>query len=394
MLTDLEKELNFRTKLFCASAIEEGNISDSLNNVFKQLEKLLTSEGLSKNSVIKQVVFVNCSDNNTFEIAKEQIFTLSKSFFNYNIPLTIVPQPPVEGSICAEFVYLGNVNVFQPQNRSFHNFEYLALKTNFGEIIISPGLHEYSEKSDLYSQSIAVFEKAKSILNHEGLNFSNVIRQWNYIEKIIELENIGQHYQVFNDVRTKYYDECNFTDGYPAATGIGMEAGGVIIDFIALKKNANTTIRAIKSPVQADAHRYSEKVLADAIVSLEKLKTTPKFERAKSICIENQGLFFISGTAAIKGESSAPVYTCKEQTRMTLENIFSLCSYENLHYYNIQGQCKLFALRVYIKNPADFPAIKEVVSKMTHNLQVIYVKADICRPELLVEIEGYAEIIS
>ena len=48
--------------------------------------------------------------------------------------------------------------------------------------------------------------------------------------------------------------------GYPAATGIGMTAGGVVIDFLAA---VNDQVWPVKNPVQVDAYKYSNEVLAN-----------------------------------------------------------------------------------------------------------------------------------
>ena len=44
------------------------------------------------------------------------------------------------------------------------------------------------------------------------------------------------------------------THGYPAATGIGTDAGGVIIDFIALSESEQVQVLPIRNPGQVDAH--------------------------------------------------------------------------------------------------------------------------------------------
>lgn len=185
------------------------------------------------------------------------------------------------------------------------NIKYLKLNTSQGSFIFAAGIGNLSTSKNIYNKSVNAFESMNQILVNEGISYSDVIRQWNYIEKIVDSTNNNQHYQIFNDVRSLYYDKDIFKFGYPAATGIGMELGGIIIDFIALKKNEQTSIIPIKSPVQTDTHQYSEVVLASIDLPISKIKTTPKFERAKVIANQDHAIMFISGTAAIKGEKSA-----------------------------------------------------------------------------------------
>lgn len=48
------------------------------------------------------------------------------------------------------------------------------------------------------------------------------------------------------------------------------------------------------------------------------------------------------------------------------------------------------ALRVYIKKKEYFATVKTEIDKVWSKITAIYVQADICRSELLVEIEGIA----
>ena len=53
---------------------------------------------------------------------------------------------------------------------------------------------------------------------------------------------------------------------------------------------------------------------------------------------------------------------------------------------------KIKSLRVYVKYKNDIQEVKNICERYFPNLQILYVVADICRPELLVEIEGVAEL--
>ncbi len=73
------------------------------------------------------------------------------------------------------------------------------------------------------------------ILASEGMSMDDLVRQWNYIGNILETKNNCQNYQLFNEVRNDYYTRFRKVKSYPAATGVGMMHGGVILDFCALK---------------------------------------------------------------------------------------------------------------------------------------------------------------
>ena len=160
---------------------------------------------------------------------------------------------------------------------------------------------------------------------------SDIVRQWNYINNITEFDGDIQNYQAFNDSRTLYYDKASWAaNGYPAATGIGMDCGGVIVEVIASKINTGEkNIYPIDNSLQMAAHNYSQNVLLGEKDGRLHNKSTPKFERAKTIISNNKGVCFVSGTAAIRGELSLGNSNIEEQTSMTIENIDYLISDKN-----------------------------------------------------------------
>jgi chorismate lyase / 3-hydroxybenzoate synthase len=63
---------------------------------------------------------------------------------------------------------------------------------------------------------------------------------------------------------------------------------------------------------------------------------------------------------------------------------------------NLLSRCKAYALeklsyRVYIRHAKDYPAIRDVLfARLGATADVVYLQADICRADLLVEIEAMA----
>jgi enamine deaminase RidA (YjgF/YER057c/UK114 family) len=255
---------------------------------------------------------------------------------------------------------------------------------------------EDAEAGNILFRSETAFRQIHQILTEEGMEFSDIIRQWNYIEQITETldehNSPSQHYQIFNDVRSKYYQLSDFKNGFPAATGIGMDFGGIIIDAIAARFEDENSIVAIKSPVQFDAYTYSKDVLAENNAMSDFCRTTPKFERAKILTPSGKKWILISGTAAISGQASDNQFSAEHQTEMTIQNILRLISVENIAKHGISSNEKasIQSLRVYVKYRKDISNVKAVCIKHFAELPIIYVVADICRPELLVEIEGVA----
>ena len=142
--------------------------------------------------------------------------------------------------------------------------------------------------------------------------------------------------------------------------------------------------------MQSDAHQYSEKVLANNTSFHEKIRTTPKFERAKLVLNNGHGMIYISGTAAIKGESSITQYDITLQTSLTLDNIYQIASKKNIadYIYSDSMVIKPLYFRVYLKNRKDYKLIETIILAKIGKTPVLFVESDICRKELIVEIEG------
>jgi hypothetical protein len=229
------------------------------------------------------------------------------------------------------------------------------------------------------------FSQLTTIFNSVDFPVKSIVRQWNYIEDILGFEGEKQRYQEFNNVRSSIYGNSFQEKGYPAATGIGMNQGGIIIEFIAIQSDRLITA-AIDNPEQIAAHSYSKNVLVGEECVL---KTTPKFERARYLELFGKKIIFISGTASIRGEHTVGMGDPAEQTEITIDNIKQLYSNKILSRISTGDLVPKYGhARIYIKNKKDFAEIRRTFKAHFGNLPVVYIIADICRNDLLVEIEG------
>ena len=90
-------------------------------------------------------------------------------------------------------------------------------------------------------------------------------------------------------------------------------------------------------------------------------------------------MIYISGTAAIRGEESSPSNDIIEQLELTMDNI--------AHLYNGE-EFALSMLRIYLKHSTNWPIVKSWIKNNCKELPTLCIEADICRKELLVEIEA------
>ncbi len=367
------------------------------NEFSKKLSQSIIGAKIKLQQIVKINAFTAISSIEEWEKLNFSFEQNLNSIFKNRCPAQcLVSQPSSNRSLISiEIIYLDDLSQTLITHKKYQGHSYTLISHNDQKIIFSGGITFPSSDQFLLSVQHA-FDLAEQLLDNEEMNFSNVVRQWNYIENLLGLEKQAgqrlQRYQIFNEVRSFYYDPAIFKQGFPSATGIGCKTAGITIDFIA---GTNLNISPIKSPVQEDAYKYSEKVLeGDALNKTQ--KRPPFFERANFVSLLDQETIFISGTAAIEGEESIKSLDISAQTTHTIENIKSLITKTNLQSNNIEGEPLdiLDMVRVYVKHETDANTVEHLVKTCLPASNYTFVQSDICRDNLLVEIEGIASVKS
>jgi enamine deaminase RidA (YjgF/YER057c/UK114 family) len=102
----------------------------------------------------------------------------------------------------------------------------------------------------------------------------------------------------------------------------------------------------------------------------------------------------VSGTASIVNCKTVFVGDAAKQTQQTLDNVEQLIAPENFARHGMAGSGATLhdvaKLRVYVKRADDYERCREVVERRLPNVPALYLIADVCRPDLLVEIEAVA----
>ena len=357
-------------------------ITDQVSGCLRQLLSICAEKDLPSKSIFKIILFLNIPDQGLHTQIIQEVSSLITSTLHSEILIIPLFQEPAECDVVVEAYYSGP-GIWQTEyypdslgGAIVFNKDGLSLSTGF----------TWSNGGNCRTKSDNAFASIERLLDKTGYTCSDIIRQWNYIENILDFEGPHQNYQIFNDARSRYYRDQFAKTGYPAATGIGMKSGGLVIEYIAFK-NSDTRSISIDNPAQIPAHQYDQNYLKGLPVN--QVKTTPKFERGRYLSIRGKEFVFISGTAAISGEKTAYPGNPKQQTCLTIENIDRLTSEENLKRNNIKAATITFDyLRIYAKDRKDFERVKEECMHRYGNAPCVWIQADICRNELLVEIEG------
>lgn len=166
----------------------------------------------------------------------------------------------------------------------------------------------------------------------------------------------------------------------PAATGIGTLSPGIDLCFLATKPGRTVHL---ENPRQTPAYKYPFRYGPKS----------PSFARATFLRGQHAGSLFVSGTASILGADTAHVDDIARQTCETLRNIDVLVGSENLRRHGVNGTGytvrDLDQVKVYVRDPGHVPAVRGLCAQVFRaDSEIAYFNVDVCRPDLLVEIEG------
>jgi len=388
---------NLKTPIYFLSPESGNSFSEQLDNCFKQLHNISIRQNISSGRIIALTFFVATESRDLYQNYKATINSYIRKLYGTAQPaVACVAQAPGNGSYIGLEVFLEHGLLNKVTYKQFEDIPYVVVEHVDYKEIFASGLTGLI-RGDIYENSNTAFTLMEKILNAENLNFSNIVRQWNYIENITHIPDKRQnyqHYQIFNDVRSDYYNKSEFINGYPSATGIGTDICGLVVNFIAISNATNVQIVPVMNPGQIDAHKYSQKVLAGSGVNKREDKSSPKFERGKLVRTDEGTKIYISGTAAIIGENTVFPTDVEKQTMATINNIKKLVEGESVSKLeNIQPveKSNYTYVRSYVKHKKDIDIVKQLCEKHFRSECFQYLISDICRDNLLVEIEGLIE---
>ncbi len=197
--------------------------------------------------------------------------------------------------------------------------------------------------------------------------FPHLLRMWNYMDAINEGSGDLERYRQFNVGRGRGLGEV--TQNYPSATAIGRQRSDHILQVFWL---AGTLAgQSLENPRQVSAYHYPR---VHGPVS-------PTFARA---LIAPDDTLLISGTASIVGHHSQHHDDAMAQLEETVRNLSSFAPYVRRPRSANRGDL----LKVYVREPELTPRIAERLRQLYPTSDILFVAADVCRRELLLEIEA------
>jgi len=217
-------------------------------------------------------------------------------------------------------------------------------------------------------QSDAIFEIAREIVRRQGASFADVLRTWIY------LDDIDRDYDELNASRNAFFERAGVRR-LPASTGIG---GGshprgslCVVDAYALLNPEIARIEVMQTPTLNEAPEYGS-----------------AFSRGMKMALGEQTYLFISGTASVdECGATAHVGELRPQIERMLRNVQELLQAQGATFADLAHAV------TYLKSAGYADRYRQIcaewgVEEVPHTI----VEANVCRPELLTEMEAVAVI--
>jgi chorismatase len=197
------------------------------------------------------------------------------------------------------------------------------------------------------------------------LGYPHVFRMWNFVGRINAANADGlEIYRDFCRGRAEAFESSPLPlDTLPAATGVGAHLPGIGFYLLARREPGHI---AVENHRQVPAYCYPDRYGP----------RPPSFARASRL---PGGPLLISGTASILGHRTVHAGELASQCHTTLANLATLAP----------DLRSLQAVKVYVRHAEDVDEVRELCAPPFGD-EAAYFTTDLCRSDLLVEIEGMA----
>lgn len=211
----------------------------------------------------------------------------------------------------------------------------------------------------------------------DARGYRALLRVWNYFPAINRESHAMERYRQFNIGRQDAFltHSRSIVDKAPAACALGTAGGGLQIAFLATRAD----VISVENPRQLSAYHYPSQYGP----------RSPTFSRAALVRLGGRDMLFISGTASIVGHQTLHHDDVRAQTRECLLNIAAIVAEANRQAPDANFRLDTLAYKVYVRQAKDMETVRrEMAHFIGDSTSAIFLQADVCRADLLVEIEA------
>jgi len=242
------------------------------------------------------------------------------------------------------------------------------------------------DESGFANQQTAVKESYLRLLSLIGRrDYPHIVRAWNYMADINLGNGETERYKQFCVGRQQAFLEYRYNpEQYPSACALGHDQQQTVIYLLAAKEPG----RHFENPNQQSAYQYPRQYGPKS----------PSFARATMAGWAAGQQLFISGTASIIGHVSVVGDDAQHPNDFSAQMNTTLANIDQLLGHVAKQAClavtpAVSILKVYLRRACDLHAAKAAINKHFGDaVPTVYLQADICRQELLVEIDGLCEL--
>jgi enamine deaminase RidA (YjgF/YER057c/UK114 family) len=215
-----------------------------------------------------------------------------------------------------------------------------------------------------FEQAENLFQRAHNILDSLGCGFSDTIRTWLYAQKILDW------YDDLNKARNAFFEEHDiYNQLVPASTGIGAmnpyDKAMATQVLALLSKNENILVQKAASPLQCPALDYKS-----------------SFSRGIKLDAPDHRRLYVSGTASIN-QTGETVYIgdTAAQIKKTVQVLEAILKEAGMDWSDVVSSL------IYFRRKEELGMFDEFCREYGLDLPHVKLHADICRDNLLFEVE-------
>lgn len=231
-----------------------------------------------------------------------------------------------------------------------------------------------SELQDLERATLKAYVRIEWLLQHLG--YPCWLRMWNFFGGINQGAGDRERYRLFSAGRYRALAlKPAFEAGLPAATAIGMLEPGMVIYFLAGKQPG----AQVENPRQVSAFHYPRQYGP----------RSPSFSRATLLHHPEAARLLVSGTASVVGHETLHAGDALAQLREAAANVEALLQKAGAAHGLAPGRARAEPLKIYLRDPDLIgPLAPEAARLFGADTPLLFLQADICRSDLLLELEG------
>ena len=346
----------------------------ALRAVFDEIAAVLVERGVH---FLQERIYGLCSHQDAILAARSRAFEARG--LAVDVKPTFIEGAPCIGGLLAGAQIIGVV----PETPAIRVGTVLHEGTPAGRELHLPGHRmlffsgvtgfDPARERSVTDQADRMFANARSLVRSQGLSPTDIARTWIYMPRILDW------YGEFNRRRTACFKDFGIIGGdsrgtLPASTGIqGRRTEGeeCFMDLLAISSDGTDGPRAtpMHNARQNEAYAYGS-----------------SFSRGMAVAVDDRPTLYLSGTASIDAHGRT-VHHGDEQGQVmeTLLDIASLLEGQNA------GLRDIHQATAYCKGMSDYRAFERIVDHLDmRHIPFVPVLADVCRDELLFEIDSIA----